>query len=113
MIKFVLRLTTVIPQRTSQFSSMSRIGMLQLAPSIDHQISAMFSILERSAEQSFSYCCLTDLYSPLRYNWYRFGIVTSHMAGHENFLQKVREKCVLEKNRFAKGRFAVEEYLYC
>ena len=45
----VLRLETNLSrrQRTSQFSSMSRIGMLQLAPSIDHQISAMFSILER------------------------------------------------------------------
>ena len=62
---------------------MSRIGMLQLAPSIEHQISAMFSILER-------------------YNWFRFGIVTSHIAGHENFLQQVRERCALEKNRSIK-----------
>ena len=85
--------------------------MLQLAPSIDHQISAMFSILERSGLRTAN-AEFTDVYF-LRYNWYRFGIVTSHIAGHEKFLQKVREKCLLEKNRFAKGRFAVGEYFYC
>ena len=79
---------------------MSRIGMLQLAPSIEHQISAMFSILERSVEPDGqpAHC----LMSHVRYNWYRFGIVTSHIAGHENFLQKVRERCVLERNRSIK-----------
>ena len=35
-----------------------------------------------------------------RYNWFRFGIVTSHIAGHQDFLQKVREKCAQERNRF-------------
>ena len=38
-----------IPQRTF-YSSESSLGVLQLAPSIDHQISAMFSILERYPE---------------------------------------------------------------
>ena len=34
-------------QRTFHISSVKNIGVLQLAPSIDHQISAMFTILER------------------------------------------------------------------
>ena len=38
-----------IPQRTF-YSSERSLGVLQLAPSIDHQISAMFSILERYPE---------------------------------------------------------------
>ena len=38
-----------ISQRTF-YSSESSLGVLQLAPSIDHQISAMFSILERYPE---------------------------------------------------------------
>ena len=35
-----------------------------------------------------------------RYNWFRFGIVTSHIAGHQDFLQKVRERCGEERRRF-------------
>jgi ionotropic glutamate receptor NMDA 2B len=48
-------------------------GHLQLAPSVDHQVSAMLSILNR-------------------YNWRQFGIVTSEIAGHDNFVQSVRDQ---------------------
>ena len=47
-------------------------GHLQLAPSVDHQVSAMLSILDR-------------------YNWRQFGIVTSEIAGHDDFVQAVRD----------------------
>lgn len=47
-------------------------GHLQLAPSVDHQVEAMLSILDR-------------------YNWRQFGIVTSEIAGHDDFVQAVRD----------------------
>ena len=48
-------------------------GHLQLAPSVDHQVSAMLSIMDR-------------------YNWRQFGIVTSEIAGHDDFVQAVRDR---------------------
>jgi len=50
--------------------------LLQLAPSVEHQASAMLSIL-------------------IRYNWHQFAIVTSQIAGHDDFVQAVRDR-VLE-----------------
>ncbi|CAH1638686.1 unnamed protein product [Spodoptera littoralis] len=46
---------------------------LQLAPSIEHQTSAMLSILER-------------------YKWHQFSVVTSAIAGHDDFIQADRFK---------------------
>lgn len=46
---------------------------IQLAPSIEHQSAAMLSILER-------------------YKWHQFSIVTSQIAGHDDFVQAVREQ---------------------
>lgn len=46
---------------------------LQLAPSLEHQTAAMLSILER-------------------YKWHQFSVVTSQIAGHDDFIQAVREK---------------------
>lgn len=46
---------------------------VQLAPSIEHQSAAMLSILER-------------------YKWHQFSIVTSQIAGHDDFVQAVRER---------------------
>lgn len=46
---------------------------LQLAPSIEHQTAAMLSILER-------------------YKWHQFSVVTSAIAGHDDFIQAVRER---------------------
>lgn len=46
---------------------------VQLAPSIEHQAAAMLSILER-------------------YKWHQFSIVTSQIAGHDDFVQAVRER---------------------
>lgn len=46
---------------------------LQLAPSIEHQAAAMLSILHR-------------------YKWHQFSIVTSQIAGHDDFGQAVRER---------------------
>lgn len=48
-------------------------GHLQLAPSVDHQVLAMLSIMDR-------------------YNWRQFGIVTSEIAGHDDFVQAVRDR---------------------
>lgn len=55
-------------QRASQSSL-----QLQLAPSLEHQTAAMLSILER-------------------YKWHQFSIVTSQIAGHDDFIQAVRER---------------------
>ncbi|XP_043509315.1 glutamate receptor ionotropic, NMDA 2B isoform X11 [Frieseomelitta varia] len=46
---------------------------LQLAPSLEHQTAAMLSILER-------------------YKWHQFSVVTSQIAGHDDFVQAVRER---------------------
>ncbi|OXA60817.1 Glutamate receptor ionotropic, NMDA 2B [Folsomia candida] len=51
--------------------------IVQLAPSVKHQAMAMLSIL-------------------MRYNWHQFAIVTSQIAGHDDFVQAVRDR-VLEK----------------
>lgn len=54
---------------------------LQLAPSIEHQAAAMLSILER-------------------YKWHQFSIVTSQIAGHDDFVQAVREHVANVQERF-------------
>lgn len=54
---------------------------LQLAPSIEHQAAAMLSILER-------------------YKWHQFSVVTSQIAGHDDFVQAVREHVVDMQDRF-------------
>ncbi|XP_033340273.1 glutamate ionotropic receptor NMDA type subunit 2 isoform X9 [Megalopta genalis] len=46
---------------------------LQLAPSLEHQTAAMLSILER-------------------YKWHQFSLVTSQIAGHDDFVQAIRER---------------------
>lgn len=56
-------------ERTASQSTMQ----VQLAPSIEHQAAAMLSILER-------------------YKWHQFSIVTSQIAGHDDFVQAVRER---------------------
>ncbi|KAG8291357.1 Glutamate receptor ionotropic, NMDA 2B [Homalodisca vitripennis] len=54
---------------------------LQLAPSLEHQTAAMLSILER-------------------YKWHRFSIVTSQIAGHDDFIQAIRERISDMQDRF-------------
>ncbi|XP_011502038.1 PREDICTED: glutamate receptor ionotropic, NMDA 2B [Ceratosolen solmsi marchali] len=54
---------------------------LQLAPSIEHQTAAMLSILER-------------------YKWHQFSVVTSQIAGHDDFVQAVRERISETQERF-------------
>ncbi|XP_054286010.1 glutamate receptor ionotropic, NMDA 2B isoform X4 [Macrosteles quadrilineatus] len=54
---------------------------LQLAPSLEHQTAAMLSILER-------------------YKWHRFSIVTSQIAGHDDFIQAIRERITEMQDRF-------------
>merc|ERR1719483_1061116 len=52
--------------------SQSRLRV-QLAPSLEHQVSAMLAIM-------------------VRYNWKQFAVVTSDIAGHDDFIQAVREE---------------------
>ena len=59
-------------QRSASHLGSEMTGHLQLAPSVDHQVSAMLSILDR-------------------YSWTQFGIVTSEIAGHDDFVQAVRD----------------------
>ncbi|XP_066901642.1 glutamate receptor ionotropic, NMDA 2B isoform X2 [Halyomorpha halys] len=54
---------------------------LQLAPSLEHQTAAMLSILER-------------------YKWHRFSVVTSQIAGHDDFIQAIRERITEVQDRF-------------
>lgn len=58
-------------ERTASQSTMQ----VQLAPSIEHQADAMLSILER-------------------YKWHQFSTVTSQIAGHDDFVQAVRQRVV-------------------
>ncbi|XKL63873.1 hypothetical protein PGB90_006237 [Kerria lacca] len=58
---------------------------LQLAPSLEHQTAAMLSILER-------------------YKWHQFSVVTSQIAGHDDFIQAVRERIIEMEDRFKYGR---------
>ncbi|XP_064478765.1 glutamate receptor ionotropic, NMDA 2B-like [Ornithodoros turicata] len=51
----------------------SQASVLQLAPSLEHQVSAAFAVL-------------------LRYGWFQFGIVTTQLGGHEDFVRAVRNK---------------------
>lgn len=66
-MRHILRI--FIAERTASQSTMQ----VQLAPSIEHQSAAMLSILER-------------------YKWHQFSIVTSQIAGHDDFIQAVRER---------------------
>lgn len=53
---------------------------LQLAPSLEHQVAAMLSILAR-------------------YNWQQFSVVTSEIAGHDDFVQAVRDRVAIMKSQ--------------
>ena len=61
------------------FQSQTRL-QLQLAPSLEHQVAAMLSILAR-------------------YNWQQFSIVTSEIAGHDDFVQAVRDRVAYMKSQ--------------
>lgn len=63
-------------QRASQSSL-----QLQLAPTLEHQTAAMLSILER-------------------YEWHQFSVVTSQIAGHDDFIQAVRERISDMQDKF-------------
>ncbi|RWS31617.1 glutamate receptor ionotropic: NMDA 2B-like protein [Leptotrombidium deliense] len=58
--------------------------ILQLAPSVEHQASAMLDIL-------------------LRYMWHVFSIVTSNVGGHDDFVRAVRDK-ILSYDKVNKTR---------
>lgn len=51
----------------------SQARVLQLAPSLEHQVSATFAILDR-------------------YSWFQFAIITTQLGGHEDFVRAVRNK---------------------
>lgn len=55
--------------------------LIQLAPSVNHQSAAMLSILKR-------------------YSWHQFSIVTTHIAGHDNFILAVRDEMERMHNEF-------------
>jgi hypothetical protein len=52
-----------------------------MAPSLEHQTAAMLSILER-------------------YKWHQFSVVTSQIAGHDDFIQAVRERVMQVQSHF-------------
>uniref|UniRef100_A0A1I8AM91 ANF_receptor domain-containing protein n=1 Tax=Steinernema glaseri TaxID=37863 RepID=A0A1I8AM91_9BILA len=63
---------------------LSEYRILQMAPPITHQIKAMIALLKR-------------------YNWPKFGIVTSKMAGSTEFLQNVQEQIQSSDHRSFKN----------
>ncbi|XP_023326378.1 glutamate receptor ionotropic, NMDA 2B isoform X2 [Eurytemora carolleeae] len=63
----------------SGLQSQSRLRV-QLAPSLEHQVEAMLALL-------------------IRYNWQQFSVVTSDIAGHDDFIQAVRDKVVYFRDK--------------
>ena len=71
------------------FLTVSRSKLrVQLAPSLEHQVSAMIAIMIRFVFPHHS----LSLIILFRYNWKKFAVVTSAIAGHDNFVQAVREE---------------------
>ncbi|ODN02749.1 Glutamate receptor ionotropic, NMDA 2B [Orchesella cincta] len=68
-------------RRATSSSDYNSEMVLQMAPAIHHQAAAMLSILTR-------------------YNWHQFAIVTSQIAGHDDFVQAVRDKVVESQFKF-------------
>uniref|UniRef100_T1J731 Receptor ligand binding region domain-containing protein n=1 Tax=Strigamia maritima TaxID=126957 RepID=T1J731_STRMM len=62
-------------------SDMSKNINLQLAPSLHHQCAAMLSVLRR-------------------YKWHQFGIATSQIAGHNDFLLAMRDLIMESEPQF-------------
>uniref|UniRef100_A0AAF5D3Z3 Uncharacterized protein n=1 Tax=Strongyloides stercoralis TaxID=6248 RepID=A0AAF5D3Z3_STRER len=58
---------------------LSEYNTIQLAPPIQHQIKAMFAILKR-------------------YNWEKFAVIRSKMAGSERFFELIQERIRLERD---------------
>ncbi|KAG0415350.1 hypothetical protein HPB47_007479 [Ixodes persulcatus] len=56
-----------------RYQRVSQARVLQLAPSVVHQVAAIFAILER-------------------YAWYQFAVVTTQLGGHEDFVRAVRDR---------------------
>lgn len=55
-----------------------------MAPPIEHQIRAMFALLKR-------------------YNWSRFGVVASKIAGSKIFLKKIQDEIQNGSLKFVNG----------
>lgn len=68
--------------------SESTTNHLQLAPGINHQVAALLSILDR-------------------YGWEQFGIVTSEIAGHDDFVQAVRDQ--ISEGSYKKSKYVVQD----
>uniref|UniRef100_A0A914QW95 Receptor ligand binding region domain-containing protein n=1 Tax=Panagrolaimus davidi TaxID=227884 RepID=A0A914QW95_9BILA len=71
---------------------MSEFRVLQMAPPIEHQIKAMIALLKR-------------------YNWSRFGVVTSKMAGSKQFLKAVQELVTSNDDRSFKMKLVHHEQI--
>jgi ionotropic glutamate receptor NMDA 2B len=59
---------------------MSHYRILQLAPPIQHQVRAILALLKR-------------------YQWARFGVVMSKMAGSQEFLKAVQDEIQAQEDR--------------
>lgn len=66
---------------------LSKLRMLQMAPPIEHQIRAMLALLKR-------------------YNWSKFGVVTSKIAGSNEFLQQVQQQ--IDENEDRSFKYAYD-----
>lgn len=63
---------------------MASYRIIQMAPPIEHQIRAMFALLKR-------------------YNWSRFGVVASKIAGSKIFLKKIQDEIQNGSLKFVNG----------
>ncbi|XP_022651522.1 glutamate receptor ionotropic, NMDA 2B-like isoform X2 [Varroa destructor] len=56
--------------------------ILGLSPSVDHQVNSIFDFLDR-------------------YQWTQFAIITTQLAGHENFIRAIREKVFHKQHKYS------------
>ncbi|OQR74404.1 glutamate-like, partial [Tropilaelaps mercedesae] len=56
--------------------------ILGLSPSVDHQVNSIFDFLDR-------------------YQWTQFAIITTQLAGHENFIRAMREKVFHKQHKYS------------
>lgn len=69
-----------LPSPTCLVQRVTDAHILGLSPSVDHQVNSIFDFLDR-------------------YQWTQFAIITTQLAGHENFIRAMREKVFQKQHK--------------
>ena len=88
LLRFSFSFLFVFQRSTSHLGS-ELTGHLQLAPSVDHQVSAMLSILDR-------------------YHWRQFGIVTSEVCINFTFILGDKKYRTILRVPFRRVKFIIK-----